>query len=276
MNEPLHVTQSEKDFQKNRGGAMIFGGIVYAGVVFAATTLFINFILTAFPDNAFASRVIMTIAGLLVGGSMIAFPVALHMWAVSDKHRYIAIALYYGEMLIVAVNTIVSFAALLYKNSGVAMPAWVAWYEPFSIGSIIYTLLAWGTIFLTDPQISRRAKERAAKEKFYDRVQQRMEEFLETEQGEEAIERVAVSKINDKFYPDLSKKRRWGNGVLEENQGPARFPQPQQEDVRHLAQLGMTDEQLERFTKFLQENNVGQGIRSNGHNTTGPTNQSRR
>lgn len=228
MNEQTNnnqAEQSEKEYQNGRTGAMVFGGIVYTGVVLAATTLFINFILTAFPNNAFASRAIMTVAGLFVGCSMLAFPIALHKWAVSGWHRYITIGLYFGEMVIVALNTIVSFAALLYSHAGAPMPPWVAWYEPFSVVSIIYTLAAWGTIFLTDPAIRRHAHERAAKEKFYDKVQSKLDEFLDSVEGEEAVERVAVAKIHEKFHPDLSKKRHWGNGNLEENAILARLPQ---------------------------------------------------
>jgi hypothetical protein len=225
MQEQVTNSQSEKEYQSGRTGAMVFAGIVYAGVVIASTTLFINFILTAFPNNAFGSRVIMTVAGLMVGASMLAFPIALHKWAVSGWHRYIAIGLYFGEMIIVGINSIVSFAALLFKHTGAVMPAWVQWYEPFSIISIIYTLGAWGIVFLTDPAIRRRAAERAAKEKFYDKVQAKLDEFLDTVEGEEAVERVAVAKIQEKFNPDLSKKRHWGNGRLEENQVLARLPQ---------------------------------------------------
>jgi hypothetical protein len=225
MQEQVTNSQSEKEYQSGRTGAMVFAGIVYAGVVIASTTLFINFILTAFPNNAFGSRVIMTVAGLMVGASMLAFPIALHKWAVSGWHRYIAIGLYFGEMIIVGINSIVSFAALLFKHTGAVMPAWVQWYEPFSIISIIYTLGAWGIVFLTDPAIRRRAAERAAKEKFYDKVQAKLDEFLDTVEGEEAVERVAVAKIQEKFNPDLNKKRHWGNGQLEENQVLARLPQ---------------------------------------------------
>jgi hypothetical protein len=230
MNEQVMDTQSDKEYQSGRSGAMIFAGIVYTGVVFAATTLFINFILTAFPNNAFGSRAIMAIAGVLVGCSMLAFPIALHKWAVSGWHRYTTIGLYFLEMAIVALNSVVSFAALLYKHTGAAMPEWVAWYEPFSIVSIVYTLAAWGTIFLMDPQIKRKAHDRASKERFYDKVQDKLDDFLDSVEGEEAVERVAVSKIQEKFHPDLSKRRHWGDGKLGENTtpqspAPARLPQ---------------------------------------------------
>lgn len=204
-------SQFQTEFKKGRDGAMIMGGLVYAGVVVAATTLFISFILLAFPSNAYFTRLVMSVAGLFVGGSMLAFPYALHTWAVSGRHRSVTVFLYYGEMLIIAVNTIVSFASLLYKFSGLVLPDWIAWYEPFSIGSIVYTLFAWGTIFLLDPHIKAKAREHAALVKFETKVTEKMDEFLDSIEGEDAIMRVAQSKIDEKFRPDLNKRRHFGS-----------------------------------------------------------------
>ena len=187
------------EYQKGRAGAMAFGGIVYVGVVFAASTLFISFVLTAFPQDQYLTRFVMTIAGLLIGASMIAFPYALHTWAISGTHRMIAIGLYYGEMAIIALNTIVSFAALLYKFAGAQMPGWMAWYEPFSIGSIIYTLFAWGTLFLTDPSAKAKAKELESEQRFDERVAQRELEYLDSIEGEQSIMNAANAKIAAKF-----------------------------------------------------------------------------
>src|SRR5512138_312143 len=114
--------QEKSEFQKGRSGAMWFGGAVYVGGVVAASTLFISFILTAFPADAYLSRFVMVVAGILVGGSMLAFPVALQLWAISGGHRKVTTALYYGEMFIIAVNTIVSFGSLLAKNTGYVLP----------------------------------------------------------------------------------------------------------------------------------------------------------
>lgn len=198
MNEQSN-TQFQEEFKKGRNAAMTFGGIVYSGVVLAATTLFISFILLAFPDNAYFTRAIMGLAGLLVGGSMLAFPLALHNWAVSGTHRSVAIGLYYGEMAIIALNTVVSFASLLFKFAGMALPAWVAWYEPFSIISIVYTLFAWGTIFLTDPQIKARANEKAAIDEFNLETSKMMKEYLRSDDGKQSIKAAANKKIAQNF-----------------------------------------------------------------------------
>ena len=63
----------------------------------------------------------------------LAFPIALHNWAVQGWHRKITAGLYYGEIFIIGVNTIVAFAHLLSVNAGRAAPEWVLLYEPFSI-----------------------------------------------------------------------------------------------------------------------------------------------
>src|SRR5689334_10866076 len=92
-------------FERGRAIAVTFGALVYAGVVAAATVLFISFVLEAFPPNAYFSRFIMSLAGILIGGSMLAFPVALHNWAVHGTHRKVTAALYYGEIFLIGVNT---------------------------------------------------------------------------------------------------------------------------------------------------------------------------
>lgn len=196
----------QTNFEKGRVGAMAFGGVVYVGVVIAATTLFISFVLTAFPSDAYFSRFIMVIGGLMIGGSMLAFPIALHTWAISGKHRAITIGLYYTEMAIIATNTVVSFAALLYTYAGTQLPSWVAWYEPFSIVSIIFTLFAWGTIFLTDPSAKAKEKELKAEQDFKNKVSDKLLEYLDSIEGEDAIQQAADAEIASKFKPRQGKK----------------------------------------------------------------------
>ena len=198
-------------FEKGRTSAMAFGGVVYVGVVLAATTLFITFILTAFPETAYFTRFVMVIGGLMIGGSMLAFPVALHTWAISGSHRLYTIGLYYGEMVIIAINTVVSFAALLYEFAGTTLPGWILWYEPFSIASIIYTLFAWGTIFLTDPAAKAKEKELQAEQDFKARIADKMVEYLDTVEGEQAILEAANAQIDDKFRTKSRVKEHFGN-----------------------------------------------------------------
>lgn len=198
------------DFERGRDSARIFGGVVYTGVVLAATTLFISFVLTAFPDNAYFSRFIMGAAGLMIGASMLAFPIALHTWAISGRHRTVTAGLYYGEMAIVALNTVVSFAALLFKFAGAQLPEWVAWYEPFSIISIVYTLAAWGTIFLLDPSAQAKAKELRADQDFQSRVAQKKLEYLDSIEGEQAVLEAANAEIQKSFKPKTTARAHFG------------------------------------------------------------------
>lgn len=201
--------QFQEEYRKGRSFAMTFGALVYVGVVLAATTLFISFILLAFPDNAYFTRAIMALAGLLVGGSMLAFPIALHNWAVTGTHRKVAVGLYYGEMAIIALNTIVSFAALLFRFAGMELPGWVSWYEPFSIGSIVYTLFAWGTVFLLDPQIEAKATEKAALDEFYLESAKMMKQYLHSDDGKEAIKTHANKKIAENFVTKADGPNPW-------------------------------------------------------------------
>lgn len=181
---------------------MTFGWIVYAGGVIVAVTIFISFVLTAFPANAYFSRFIMTVAGILVGGSMIAFPVALHKWAIEKSHRKWTMSLYYGEMIVIAVNTVVGFSSLMAKYTGTPAPEWVVLYEPFSIVAIIYTVAAWGTVFLKDPAHKSTVKELTAIQLFNDNVSGKLNDFVNSEDGLRAIQRAAEHKIAKIFDTD--------------------------------------------------------------------------
>ncbi len=214
-------------FEKGRSIAITIAGFVYAGVVIAATVIFITFVLQAFPATAYFSRFIMGLAGVLIGGSMLAFPYALHNWAVHGWHRKITAGLYYGEIFIIGINTIVAFAHLLSVNAGRPAPAWVVLYEPFSIFAIVYTLFAWGTIFLLDPVAQAKDKEVAAMQQFKARIAKKKEEFLDSIEGEDAIMEAAIHEIQDEFNPDnwrRGEKRHFGSRGL---------PSPERNNGQH-------------------------------------------
>lgn len=211
-------SQNNKSSENGRKTAMGLGGAVYVGVIIAAVTLNITFILLAFPKSAFLTRAIMVLGCVLVGLSMVAFPVALHKWAVSGWHRWIAIFFYYGEMAIIAVNTIVSFSALMYKFAGASIPAWISWYEPYSIVSIVYVLIAWGTIFLTDPRARQEAKIMDARTRFQDEVAKSMNNYLDTQEGKASIQARANQLIQNHYSPLDQSTPTWNSQPM---QGPA-------------------------------------------------------
>lgn len=193
-------------------GAMVFAAAVYIGVVLAATTLFISFILSAFPAKAYLSRIVMTLAGVLVGASMVAFPVALHTWTFEKTHRTWTTIFYYGEMLIVFVNTIVSFMTLLSKNTGYAVPEWALLYEPFSVGALIYTLAAWGTVFLLDPEHQAIQQDRQFKDDFKKKVSAKKLEYLDTAEGHASIQAAADAEVM-KVISEPAGVKHWGASV---------------------------------------------------------------
>jgi hypothetical protein len=201
-------------YEKGRSIAIGFAVVVYLGVVVAATVLFISFVLEAFPEDAYFSRFIMSLAGALVGGSALAFPIALHNWAVQGWHRKITAGLYYGEIFIIGVNTIVAFSHLLAKNADRTPAEWVLLYEPFSIFAIIYTLFAWGTVFLTDPVAAAKDTEIANHQDFVKRIARKKKEFLDSIEGEDVIIAAASEEIRREFNPDnhKSERRHFGSG----------------------------------------------------------------
>lgn len=194
-----HEQNFQQEYNRNRKSAMTFAGSVYTGGVFAATIIFLSFVLMAFPDTAFFIRFLMVIAGLAVGASGLAFPYALHNWAIGGKHRLATMILYYGEIFILILNTIVSFSALLFKFAGNVLPDWVAWYEPFTIFSLGYVIFSWGTIFIMDPQSQARNKEKEAIDRIVTSTAEAMNQYINSQAGRAAIQSRANSKLDQIF-----------------------------------------------------------------------------
>ena len=207
MTNQTYQNQQESEYMQGRARAVTFGGAVYIGVVLAASTLFINFVLSAFPDKAYFSRFTMVIAGVLIGLSALAFPYALHNWAISGTHKKVTTFLYFGELAIIAVNTLVSFGALLAKYSGYDLPEWIQLFEPFTILGMVYTLAAWGIVFITDPMAKAKAKELQAEQTFRARIADKRLEYLNSIEGEETIIQVAEADIAELFNPERYSKQ---------------------------------------------------------------------
>ena len=191
----MTMQMEDREFEKKRDNARTFGGGVYVGGVLAATALFISFVLTAFPSDAYFSRIIMTISALGVGTSMLAFPYALHNWIIEEKHRKVATALYYVEMAFISINTFVSFVTLLAKMTGYTPPQWAVLYEPFAILSVVYVVFAWGTIFNQDPESQRKRKKREYEETRRAIIEDIKLEYLKSEEGRLDIAREAQEEI---------------------------------------------------------------------------------
>lgn len=210
------MNEENEVYSKGRSNSRGFATVVYIGGVIAATMMFISFVLLAFPPDAYFTRALMTVAGVMVGGSMLAFPYALHNWAVTKEHRKWTTILYYVEMVVIAINTIVSFVSLLAKYAGYAAPAWVVMYEPFSVGSIIYTIFAWGTVFLLDPEHKLHAQEQDAESRFNEKIAKKREEFIDSVEGEDTILEIARADAIERFAPANYKKgkRHFGSGKL--------------------------------------------------------------
>lgn len=202
-------TVDRKKHEEERSKAVGFGMVVYTGGIVAATAIFIFFILTAFPESAYFIRFLMVIAALCVGASALAFRYALENWAVYGSHRKAAIFFYYGEIFLVGLNTIVSFAALLYRFSGNKLPEWVAWYEPFTIITIAYVILAWGTLFVLDPKAKAKARQLQVLLDFDNQVIDGMSDYLKSEDGLLAIQENANERIRQNFSVNDNSPKPW-------------------------------------------------------------------
>lgn len=199
----------ENLYEQQREKARTFSSAVYVGGVLAATLLFISFVLTAFPQNAYLTRVIMVIAGLFVGASMLAFPYALNNWIFEKNHRKTTIILYYIEMVFITVNTIVSFVNLLAKVANYAAPEWAVLYEPFSVVSIVYVIFAWGTIMHNDPRDKIQQEKREYQQKRDRLISEKKLKYLESEEGlqdialsaQREIQESSLAAENKSFFP---------------------------------------------------------------------------
>ena len=89
---------------------------------------------------------------------------------------------------------------------------WVLLYEPFSIVAIVYTLLAWGTVFLLDPSSKVRQREQLAEQKFHDAVSKKELEFLDSIEGRQAIADAATAKVKAKYQKDYDEQPKHFNG----------------------------------------------------------------
>lgn len=186
------------EYLDGRNLAMNFAKWVYVGGVLVASSMFLNFVLSEFSSDQYFMRFIMGLGGVLVGSSALAFPVAIQKWAMNGKFRSKVKNLYHGELLILAINTIVSFAVLLGKN-GWTIPEWIILIEPFSIGAVIYTIWAWGTVFNSDPLAVRKAKRLEAFQEIDEEILSTFRGFLKTNQGKQAIVNEASVMIGDRF-----------------------------------------------------------------------------
>jgi hypothetical protein len=208
------IEESNAQFEKDKSGARSFGAIVYVGGVVAATVMFISFVLTAFPEDAYFTRLIMSVAGVTVGCSMLAFPIALHQWTITKQHRKWTTLLYHAEMMIIAINTVVSFVNLLAKYSNYESPEWAVLYEPFSVASIVFTVFAWGTVFLLDPDHQLKANERDADARFAAKIAKKRDEFIDSAEGEDLVVQITMADVMARYDPAryTQGKRHFGTG----------------------------------------------------------------
>jgi hypothetical protein len=201
--------------QYNPKPAKTFASLVYVGVVVSVSTLYISFVITAFPANAYLSRAVMSLAGLLVGASAIAFPIALHTWTIEKNHHGWTTAFYYGEIAIMAINTVVSFMTLLSQNNNYIPPEWATMYEPFSVGAIVYTLFARGTVFLLDPEHKAIQQDRQLKSNYEKEISNKKMEYLQSIEGEDAIAAAAYEDIRAMLLQQRNGKQHFGKQPTE-------------------------------------------------------------
>ena len=206
-----------KDKDNGKKLAYVLGALVYAGVVIVATTLTIQFVTGILSADAYLLRGILTVGVIMVGLNSVALPVALHFWAVDGWHRWAAIGLYTLDMGIIGFNMVTSFSTL----RGDA-PDWVMSYEPYSVAMFVFALATWGILWILDPGEQARVKMAKAKQAFAILSIAKAAEYLDTQEGREAIAKEAANLL-----PEILASKAKGQPVSWFDK-PAEVEQPRQ------------------------------------------------
>jgi hypothetical protein len=82
-------------------------------------------------------------------------------------------------MGILGANIVIAFTKLLEIHAGWAAPAWVNQFEPYTVGAVVYTIAAWGTLFILDPISTAKAQQIKNAQQFESRVAERMADMLD-------------------------------------------------------------------------------------------------
>lgn len=216
----------------------IFAGLVYVAGVGVAVILFMNYVISAFPDDEIGTRLIMSLGVILVGASSVALPLYIHQKTIERNHRTIAILLYAGEIIIMGVNVTVSFTYLLSLGNGaILMPQWMLRYEPYSVFSIVYVVATWAILFSTDPAYKERDKIKRANQRMKELEAKRIE--LDAEQEEKIYEKEKQyldSIEGEDFLVEIAKKRIAQRRKLQDD-GPKHFGSGRLESVAYLQQV---------------------------------------
>jgi hypothetical protein len=83
-------------------------------------------------------------------------------------------------------------------------------YEPFSVGAIVYTLFAWGTVFLLDPEHKAIQQDRQFKSDYEKEISNKKMEYLQSIQGEQAIQLAANEDIQEILRQQRNGKKNFG------------------------------------------------------------------
>ena len=81
------------------------------------------------------------------------------------------------------------------------------------MGAIVYTLFAWGTVFLLDPEHKRTQQVRELKDNYETEVSNKRMEFIRSIEGEQAIAAAASADIQEMLSSQRNGKKHFGSPV---------------------------------------------------------------
>lgn len=240
--------EKQEKLQQDRKVAKGLGWAVYGGVIVTAWAFSLALFTSAFPDNAFL-RFISGLGVSLIALNAVALPIALHRYAVSGWHRGAAIAMYAADMLIMALNVLVSAGELIGF-----LPAWAKGYEPYAYSSIVVPLATWGLLWILDPYHKADVQLQTARQKFMLQVIKRAAAIIDEPEGRDIVQGVAQALAHGYVLtPDVGGVRLSDTGSA--LGGASLPPTVEQGIMKVLAKAGLDGQSKQVYEEIVAQIN---------------------
>jgi hypothetical protein len=187
--------KSVKSFENGRRWAIIFGTSVYIGVVLLFSAFYQDLIAEQFRNSGIVLIAIARIGAILVGLNAVALPLALHFWATGGSHRWVAIGFYAIDITVMGLNVLAS--AQHASNNDIA---WVNTYASYAPATVVFVLLGWALLYMTDPGQRALVKLQESISSAQVSIVNRATEFINSDEGAESIVVPFASKLAARVF----------------------------------------------------------------------------
>ena len=179
-------------FETGKTVAIWLGGAVYVGVVLLFLAFYQNLMADQFTGFL---QIIARVGAVLVALNALALPVALHFWTTTKGHRIAAVIFYTGDIILMALNVLAASSA----NSANA-PEWLVSYSTYAPASVVFTLLGWAILYMTDPGQQALVSMSESMTKAQVSIVNRVTEYINSDEGTEKIVEPFAAKLAGKVF----------------------------------------------------------------------------